>query len=129
MPNSNFNGKEFKPKRKNAAAVHNDAELCSYTSDEAEKLCLHSSSDTYRDNLSIKPYKIRIYALIMPPICHPNLKTSKNDIKRAEHVELIAVKPSFSKYMLLLRGSGRSKLFKQFNRLFTHFFSIMYICL
>lgn len=43
---SNFNGKDFKPKRKNAAAVHNDAELCSYTSDEAEKLCLHSSSDT-----------------------------------------------------------------------------------
>ena len=34
---SNFNGKDFKPKRKNAAAVHNDAELCSYTSDEAEK--------------------------------------------------------------------------------------------
>ena len=29
---SNFNGKDFKPKRKNAAAVHNDAELCSYTS-------------------------------------------------------------------------------------------------
>ena len=28
---SNFNGKDFKPKRKNAAAVHNDAELCSYT--------------------------------------------------------------------------------------------------
>lgn len=45
---SNFNGKDFKPKRKNAAAVHNDAELCSYTSDEAEKLCLHSSSDTRR---------------------------------------------------------------------------------
>ena len=45
---SNFNGKDFKPKRKNAAAVHNDAELCSYTSDEAEKLCLHSSSDTFR---------------------------------------------------------------------------------
>ena len=43
---SNFNGKDFKPKRKNAAAVHNDTELCSYTSDEAEKLCLHSSSDT-----------------------------------------------------------------------------------
>ena len=46
---SNFNGKDFKPKRKNAAAVHNDAELCSYTSDEAEKLCLHSSSDTCGD--------------------------------------------------------------------------------
>ena len=44
---SNFNGKDFKPKRKNAAAVHNDAELCSYTSDEAEKLCLHSSSGEY----------------------------------------------------------------------------------
>lgn len=28
---SNFNEKDFKPKRKNAAAVHNDAELCSYT--------------------------------------------------------------------------------------------------
>lgn len=46
---SNFNGKDFKPKRKNAAAIHNDAELCSYTSDEAEKLCLHSSSDTCRE--------------------------------------------------------------------------------
>lgn len=45
---SNFNGKDFKPKRKNAAAVYNDAELCPYTSDEAEKLCLHSSSDTHR---------------------------------------------------------------------------------
>ena len=45
---SNFNGKDFKPKRKNAAAVHNDTELCSYTSDEDKKLCLHSSSDTYR---------------------------------------------------------------------------------
>ena len=45
---SNLNGKDFKPKRKNAAAVHNDAELCSYTSDETEKLCLHSSSDTCR---------------------------------------------------------------------------------
>lgn len=43
---SNFNGKDFKPKRKNAAAVHNDTELCSYTSDEDKKLCLHSSSDT-----------------------------------------------------------------------------------
>ena len=43
---SNFNGKDFKPKRKNAAAVHNDIELCSYTSDEDKKLCLHSSSDT-----------------------------------------------------------------------------------
>ena len=48
---SNFNGKDFKPKRKNAAAVHNDAELCSYTSDEAEKLCLHSSSDTCGDGM------------------------------------------------------------------------------
>ena len=45
---SNFNGKDFKPKRKNAAAVHNDTELCSYTSDEDKKLCLHSSSDTHR---------------------------------------------------------------------------------
>ena len=43
---SNFNGNDFKPKRKNAAAVHNDAELCSYMSDEDKKLCLHSSSDT-----------------------------------------------------------------------------------
>ena len=43
---SNFNGKDFKQKRKNAAAVHNDAALCSYTSAEDKKLCLHSSSDT-----------------------------------------------------------------------------------
>ena len=48
---SNFNGKDFKPKRKNAAAVHNDAELCSYTSDEDKKLCLHSSSDTCGDGV------------------------------------------------------------------------------
>ena len=46
---SNFNGKDFKPKRKNAAAVHNDIELCSYTSDEDKKMCLHSSSDTCGD--------------------------------------------------------------------------------
>ena len=55
---SNFNGKDFKPKRKNAAAVHNDAELCSYTSDEAEKLCLHSSSDTCGDCVSLEQPKI-----------------------------------------------------------------------
>ena len=54
---SNFNGKDFKPKRKNAAAVHNDAELCSYTSDEAEKLCLHSSSDTCGDGCNAFPQK------------------------------------------------------------------------
>lgn len=45
---SNLNAKDFKPKRKNAAAVHTDAELCSYASVEDDKLCLHSSSDTYR---------------------------------------------------------------------------------
>ena len=56
---SNFNGKDFKPKRKNAAAVHNDAELCSYTSDEAEKLCLHSSSDTCGDGCNAFPQKTR----------------------------------------------------------------------
>lgn len=43
---SNLNAKDFKPKRKNAAAVHTDAELCSYASVEDNKLCLHSSSDT-----------------------------------------------------------------------------------
>jgi len=43
---SNFNAKDFKPKRKNAAAVHKDAELCSYASDEVKELCLHSSPDT-----------------------------------------------------------------------------------
>ena len=59
---SNFNGKDFKPKRKNAAAVHNDAELCSYTSDEAEKLCLHSSSDTRGDdNLPIEKKIKKLY--------------------------------------------------------------------
>lgn len=46
---SNLNAKDFKPKRKNAAAVHTDAELCSYASVEDNKLCLHSSSDTCRD--------------------------------------------------------------------------------
>ena len=56
---SNFNGKDFKPKRKNAAAVHNDAELCSYTSDEAEKLCLHSSSDTCGNCVSLEQPKIK----------------------------------------------------------------------
>ena len=45
---SNLNAKDFKPKRKNAAAVHTDTELCSYASVEDNKLCLHSSSDTYR---------------------------------------------------------------------------------
>ena len=45
---SNLNAKDFKPKRKNAAAVHTDAELCSYASVEDNKLCLHSSSDTCR---------------------------------------------------------------------------------
>ena len=43
---SNLNAKDFKPKRKNAAAVHKDAELCSYTSNEVRELCLHSSPDT-----------------------------------------------------------------------------------
>ena len=46
---SNFNGKDFKPKRRNAAALHSDAELCSYASDEAAELCSHSSNDTYRN--------------------------------------------------------------------------------
>lgn len=46
---SNLNAKDFKPKRKNAAAVHTDAELCSYASVEDDKLCLHSSSDTCGD--------------------------------------------------------------------------------
>lgn len=44
---SNFNGKDFKPKRRNAAALHSDAELCSYASDEAAELCSHSSNDTH----------------------------------------------------------------------------------
>ena len=46
---SNFNGKDFKPKRRNAAALHSDAELCSYASDEAAELCSHSSNDTCGD--------------------------------------------------------------------------------
>lgn len=48
---SNLNAKDFKPKRKNAAAVHTDAELCSYASVEDNKLCLHSSSDTCGNGL------------------------------------------------------------------------------
>ena len=48
---SNLNAKDFKPKRKNAAAVHKDAELCSYTSNEVRELCLHSSSDTERSSM------------------------------------------------------------------------------
>ena len=56
---SNFNGKDFKPKRKNAAAVHNDTELCSYTSDEDKKLCLHSSSDTCGDGVPLEQPKIK----------------------------------------------------------------------
>ena len=46
---SNFNGKDFKPKRRNAAALHSDIELCSYASDEATELCSYSSPDTCRD--------------------------------------------------------------------------------
>ena len=49
---SNLNAKDFKPKRKNAAAVHTDAELCSYASVEDDKLCLHSSSDTCRCDIA-----------------------------------------------------------------------------
>lgn len=49
---SNLNAKDFKPKRKNASAVHKDAELCSYTSDEVRELCLHSSSDTRRHRVA-----------------------------------------------------------------------------
>lgn len=48
---SNFNGKDFKPKRRNAAALHSDAELCSYASDEAAELCSHSSNDTCGDGV------------------------------------------------------------------------------
>ena len=51
---SNLNAKDFKPKRKNAAAVHKDAELCSYTSNEVRELCLHSSSDTCGVDLLFK---------------------------------------------------------------------------
>lgn len=62
---SNFNGKDFKLKRKNAAAVHNEAELCSYTSDEAENcvcivtpthvgtVCLLSRKDSKSRTLSL----------------------------------------------------------------------------
>lgn len=56
---SNFNGKDFKPKRRNAAALHSDAELCSYASDEAAELCSHSSNDTCRDGSSFVPTKAR----------------------------------------------------------------------
>lgn len=49
---SNFSAKDFTPKYKNAAAVHKDTELCSYTRDEAEKLCLHRSSDTCGESVS-----------------------------------------------------------------------------
>lgn len=56
---SNFNGKDFKPKRRNAAALHSDAELCSYASDEAAELCSHSSNDTCGDGLFIVQTKIR----------------------------------------------------------------------
>ena len=49
---SNFNGKDFKPKRRNAAALHSDAELCSYASDEAAELCSHSSNDTLRSRVN-----------------------------------------------------------------------------
>lgn len=50
---SNFSAKDFKPKRRNAAALHTDAELCSYASVEDNKLCLHSSPDTRRDGMLI----------------------------------------------------------------------------
>ena len=46
---SNFSAKDFTPYHKNAVVIYNDVKLCSYTSDEAEKLCLHSSSDTCGD--------------------------------------------------------------------------------
>lgn len=51
---SSFNAKDFEPKRKNAAAIHKDAELCFYVSVEDNKSCLHSSSDTgaYRCGIS-----------------------------------------------------------------------------
>ena len=55
---SNFNGKDFKPKRRNAAALHSDAELCSYASDEAAELCSHSSNDTRRIRVSADKSKI-----------------------------------------------------------------------
>jgi hypothetical protein len=45
---SNFSGKDFMPKHKNAAALHSDAELCYYASDEATELCSYSSHDTCR---------------------------------------------------------------------------------
>ena len=56
---SNFNGKDFKPKRRNAAALHSDAELCSYASDEAAELCSHSSNDTCGDGSTAFPQKAR----------------------------------------------------------------------
>ena len=43
---SNFSAKDFTPYHKNAVVIYNDVKLCSYTSDEAKKLCLQSSSDT-----------------------------------------------------------------------------------
>ncbi len=42
------------------AWVYNYKKLCSYTSDEAEKLCLHSSSDTCGDGMFILPNKNRM---------------------------------------------------------------------
>lgn len=49
---SNFNAKDFKAKHRNAAAVHSGAELCSYTSDEENKLYLYGSSDICGDSRS-----------------------------------------------------------------------------
>jgi hypothetical protein len=46
---SECNGKDFKPKRKNAAAIHSGKELCSYGSDKDNKLCSYARHDTCGD--------------------------------------------------------------------------------
>lgn len=43
---SDFNEKDFKPKRRKASAIHNNEELCSYESTEVKELCSESSIDS-----------------------------------------------------------------------------------
>lgn len=79
-----------------------NVEMCSYMQSDTEKMCSYMQSDTCGNNLSAKPYKIRIYKKFVVAVlwvCHPFathiLKSTPKSKNKAVHIELFVFQPYF----------------------------------
>lgn len=76
--------------------------MCSHAVDEVKEACSHILLDTCGNNLSAKPYKIRIYKKFVVAVlwvCHPFathiLKSTPKSKNKAVHIELFVFQPYF----------------------------------